>query len=292
MRTKPGVMKKTVLLISILLIAWSAMAQDPQVQKPQKKSKQKFYIQLGLGGGVSTAASFDMLYKYSGDGGDSKISVVPVGLGNGFNGSLAAGYWFCKYIAVELSVSEFLGMSTKGDSVVHLIGATEATAKVRGGLLSITPAIVISAGLQKVNPYARFGLLIGVLPYMISKYSSENATTNPPMSTVINNQYYGGIALGYVAAGGVKFNVSSLLSFFAELQFTHSTWSPSHSEIVKYSVNGEDRLSEMTTWQKQADFVMEKNVNGTVDMSKPRQELRQTYPFSTASINIGITFKL
>jgi len=285
-------MKKTLLLISILLTAWSLVAQEIVVEKPQKKSPQKFYIQIGLGGGVSTASSFDMLYKYSGNEGNATITVVPVGLGNGFNGSLAFGYWFNKYLGAEMSVSEFLGLSTEGDSVEHLVGASRASVKVRGGVLSVTPAVLISAGLKKINPYARFGLQIGVLPHMVSKYSQENASTNPPMSKEITNNYYGGVALGYTAAGGVCFNFSELLSFFLELQFAHSTWSPSYSQITKYTVNGEDKLSSLTTWQKEADFVWERNVNGTIDMTQPRQELRKTYPFSTASINLGIKFRL
>ena len=285
-------MKKTLLFISVLLIVWSASAQDKNDQAARSQKKKKFYIQLGLGGGVSTASSFDMLYKYSGDGANSKISVVPVGLGNGFNGSLAFGYWFNKYLAVEISVSEFLGLPTEGDSVINLIGASNATVKVRGSMLSVTPAIVISAGLEKINPYARFGLLVGALPYMITKYNEDNASTNPPLAKEIYNQYYGGVALGYTAAGGVSFNFTRLLSFFVELQFSHATWSPDHSEIMKYTVNGEDKLSGLTPWQKQADFVWERYTKGTIDMSQPRQELRKTYPFSTASINIGLKFKL
>ena len=285
-------MKRTLLFISILLMVWSSAAQELQVQKPQKKSPRKFYIGIELGGGISTASSFDMLYKYSGDAANSTVSVVPVALGNGFNGSLNVGYWFCKYAAAELGVSEFLGLPTQGDSVVYLIGASRAIAKVRGSMLSVIPAIVISAGLEKINPYARFGLQIGVLPYMVSKYSQDNSSTNPPMSKKIYNDYYGGIALGYTAAGGVTFKFTDLISFYVEIQFAHSTWSPNHSQVVKYTVNGEDRLSELTTWQKQADFVWEKNVNGTVDITQPRQELRTTYPFSTASINLGLKFRL
>lgn len=284
-------MKKTLLLIPVMLIALSVVAQESQVQKPKKTSRQKFYVGIGIGGGVSTASSFDMLYKYKGNGSSSTISVVPVGLGNGFNGSISFGYWFNKYLAVELAVSEFMGLPTKGDSVVHLIGAGTATVKVRGGMLSVIPAIVISAGLEKINPYARFGLQVGVLPNMITKYNESNGSTNPPLSKELYNSYYGGVALGYTAAGGVNFNFTKLLTFWVELQFAHSTWSPSYSQIIKYTVNGEDKLSSLTTYQKEANFVWEKNLNGIIDESQPRQELRKTYPFSTASINLGIKFR-
>ncbi|MCX6280438.1 MAG: outer membrane beta-barrel protein [Bacteroidetes bacterium] len=285
-------MKRSFLFVLILLMACSAFAQVQEAEHPQKKNPQKFYIGLGLGGGISTASSFDLLYKYSGNASNQTVSVVPVGLGNGFNGSLSFGYWFNKYLGAEIAVSEFLGVATKGDSVVHLIGASKATVKIRGGLLSVIPSILISAGLEKVNPYARFGLLIGVLPNLVSKYNQDNSTTNPPENKQIYNDYYGGVALGYTAAGGVNFKLNDLILFYVELQFSHSTWSPSHSQIVKYTVNGEDRLAELTTWQKEADFVWEKNVSGTIDMTQPRQELRKTIPFSTASINIGIKFRL
>ncbi len=285
-------MKKTLFFIPVLLIAFSVLAQETQVINPQKKSKQKLYISIGLGGGISTSSAFDLLYKYSGNAGNETITIVPVGLGSGFNGTLAVGYWFNKYIGAELAVSEFLGLPTKGDSVVHLIGASRATVKIRGDLLSVIPSVLISAGLDKINPYARFGFLIGALPNLISKYTMDNSTTDPPENKQIYNSYYGGVALGYTAAGGVNFKISSLILLYVELQFSHSTWSPNHSQIIKYTVDGEDRLSELTTWQKEADFVSKKNVNGTIDMTQPRQELRKTIPFSTASINIGIKFKL
>ena len=280
-------MKKQLLIISLLFLSLLAMAQQEQSSKPQK-----FYIRIGLGGGVSTSSSFDLLYDYKTDGNDKTIGVHPVGFGNGFNGSVAFGYWFSKYAGVELSVNEFLGLPITGDSVVHLMGATKATASVAGTLLSVVPSIVISAGLEKINPYARFGLLVGVLPGITSQYKDENSTTNPPANKTITNQYYGGVSLGYVAAGGVTFNISKLLNIFVELQFSHSTWSPDHSKVVTYEINGEDKLPTLLPYQKDVDFVAEKYIIGTIDMSQPRQELRKTIPFSTAAVNFGVTFKL
>ena len=164
-------MKKTLLLIPVMLLALSVVAQESQVQKQEKTKKQKFYVSIGLGGGISTASSFDMLYKYKGNTTSGTVSVVPVGLGNGFNGSVSFGYWFNKYVGAEIAISEFMGVPTKGDSVINLAGAGHATVKVKGGMLSIIPAVVISAGLEKVNPYARFGLQVGVLPTMLTKYN-------------------------------------------------------------------------------------------------------------------------
>jgi long-subunit fatty acid transport protein len=280
-------MKKHLLLIIFLLAAGSLAAQKETDQKPQK-----WYIRIALGGGVSTSSSFDLLYDYDNSGGSKSVSVHPVGIGNGFCAAVGFGYWFSKYVGVEVAVNHFLGLPVEGDSVVHLMGATQANVKVAGSLLSVIPSVVISAGLDKINPYARFGLLVGVWPRITTQYTQENSTVNPPTSLTINNQYYGGLSLGYQAAGGVTFSMSKLISLFAELQFSHSTWSPSYSEITKYDVNGEDKLSTLLPYQKQVNFVDKKYITGTVDMSQPKEELRKTIPFSTAAIMFGIKFKL
>lgn len=62
---------------------------------------QKFYARLGVGGGISTSSSLDMLYKYEWDGSTLTFSVVPVRLGNGFNGSASFGYMFSKNNSVQ-----------------------------------------------------------------------------------------------------------------------------------------------------------------------------------------------
>jgi hypothetical protein len=252
---------------------------------------QKFYARVGFGGGISTSASFDMLYKYENDGSSRTVSVVPVGLGTGFNGNLSFGYMFSKYIGIDLTVNGFLGLPSKGDSVVHLLGSTQADIKVAGYLVSVTPGVVITAGLEKINPYARFGLQIGAVPIMLARYSSENASVNPAQTINITNGYYGGVALGYTATGGCEFNINKLINLFAELTFSHATWSPSYSEIIEYKVNGEDKLSTLTVHQKKTDFIDKIILNSSTSPDSPKKALRKTYPFSTASINFGIKFR-
>lgn len=276
-------MKKLLVILICFLVVSGTMAQKTETQ-----GSKKFYINLGLGGGISTSSNFGMLYDYDG----STITVHPVGLGNGFNGYASFGYKFLKYVSVEISVNEFLGLAAGGDSVSHLLGSSTADAKIAGKMFSVVPAIVISAGLEKVNPYARFGLLIGAAPSVMTKYSQTNVSTNPQQDMEIWNHYYGGVALGYAAAGGVTFNISNLINIFTELQFTHATWSPNHSEITKYTVNDVDKLSTLSTYEKQVDFVNSMTLNGPFDQDQPRQELRITMPFSTLAVNVGITFKL
>jgi hypothetical protein len=157
-------------------------------------------------------------------------------------------------------------------------------------MFSVTPAIVISAGLEKINPYARFGLLVGAFPTMITRYTEANDKGNPATSLEIDNHYYGGVALGYSAAGGVSFKISKLINLFTEFQFTHATWSPDHSEITKYTEYEVDKLSTLTPYEKQVDFVSTKYFADPKNSGSPRQELRMAIPFSTFAANFGVSF--
>lgn len=278
-------MKKTILLLICALGFYAVSAQD----KPAQKSF-RFYANASIGGGISTASSFDLLYDVDLNSTNPSVSVHPVGLGTGFNGYATFGFRFSKYAAVEVSANEFLGLPVGGDSVMNLPGSSNAEVKIAGRLFSVVPAIVINAGLEKVNPYARFGLLVGVSPYMITRYNEPNDKGNPATALEIYNQYYGGIALGYSAAGGVSFGISDRIRLFAELQFTHATWSPDHSEIIRYMVYEEDKLSTLTNYEKYVDFVTTKYLADPKNSGDPRKELRTAIPFSTAAANFGFSF--
>jgi len=279
-------MKKTILiLLCSLSVSLSVIGQEKQTQ-----NFFRFYANVGVGGGISTSSSFNLLYDLDMNSTNPSISVHPVGLGNGFSGYATFGYRFNKYLAVDVTANEFLGLPVGGDSVVNLYGSGHAETKILGRMFSVIPAIVISAGLEKINPYARFGLLVGAFPTMLTRYSEANAKGNPATSLEITNHYYGGVALGYSATGGVSFKISKLITLFTELQFSHATWSPDHSEIIKYTVYGEDKLSTLTPYEKQVDFVRTKYLADPKNSGSPRQELRMTIPFSTFAANFGVSF--
>jgi len=251
---------------------------------------QKFYTRLGIGLSGGTSSSLDMLYNYTDDGSTKSIHVVPVDLGSGFTGSVAFGYMVKKYLGFELAVSQFIGFPNLGDSIMKFPGGTDVTARITGNMLSITPSILITAGLEKVNPYARFGMVIGVLPNLYGRFEATQAT-NPPTDIVMIKKHYGGVALGYAAALGVDFNVSKLISFYAEATFQGITWSPFYSEIIKYTIGGVDHLGDLTTFQKETEYYSKLILNDYVSPDVPKKELRKTYPFDNAGVTLGVRFK-
>jgi len=251
---------------------------------------QKFYTRIGIGLSGGTSSNLDMLYNYTDDGSQQSVQVVPVELGSGFTGSVAFGYMVKKYLGFELAVSQFIGFPNLGDSIMKFPGGTDITARIAGNMLSITPSVLITAGLDKVNPYARFGMVIGVLPTIFGKVEATQAT-NPPTDIVMIKKYYGGVALGYTAALGVDFNVSKLVSFYAEAVFQGVTWSPFYSEITKYTIGGVDHLGDLTTFQKETEYYSKLILNDYVSPDAPKKELRKTYPFDNAGVTFGVRFK-
>ena len=79
-------MKRILLcIVSVMLVTAVANAQG-------------FYARVGLGLAGGTSSNLDMLYKYTNDGANRKIEVVPVDLGSGFTGSVSVGYMVKKYL--------------------------------------------------------------------------------------------------------------------------------------------------------------------------------------------------
>lgn len=252
---------------------------------------QHFYARIGIGGSVGTSNSLDMLYKYTDDGVNQTVRIQPVDLGSGFNGCVAFGFMPSKYVGFELAISKVLGFPNFGDSVVSMPGGTSATAKIKANVLSVIPSVVITAGLEKVNPYARFGLIVGVLPIMYHYFDADQPSVNPPNEITALQTYYGGVALGFNATGGVSFHINKLISMFAELNFVGMNFAPTESELIKYDINGVDQLPTMNTKQKETLYVTKLNLGEQIPDTSPNKRLKKTYPLNSVGASFGVMFK-
>jgi len=253
-------------------------------------SAQHFYTRIGIGGSAGTSNSLDMLYKYTYDGVSQTVRIQPVDLGSGFNGCVAFGFLPSKYVGFELAISKVLGFPNFGDSIVSMPGGTSATAKIKVNVLSVIPSVVITAGLERVNPYARFGLIVGVLPIMYHYFDADQPSVNPPNEINALQTYYGGVALGFNVTGGINFHISKLISMFAELNFIGMNFSPTKSEIIKYNINGVDQLPTMNTKQKETDYVTKLTVGEQIPDTSPNKRLRKTYPLNSVGASFGVMF--
>ncbi len=81
-------------------------------------------------------------------------------------------YWLSQYIGIELGINEFIGLNKNVKySYTSTSGSSSSEAQISGMMLQIVPAIVITPGLEKVNPYARLGMIAGILPSITQIYN-------------------------------------------------------------------------------------------------------------------------
>jgi hypothetical protein len=265
-------MKRIIMLFAATLIMASASAQT------------KAYVSLGVGAGISTARTYD-LYS-DGD------KIYPVGLGSGFGPVLRAGLFVTDFMAVELGVNYHFGFTKKIEpdvsSGVKSSGAS-ALLKYSGSMLQLIPAVVIQPNfdLGNVAPYARIGLIVGVLPSIKTKFEVNDGTD----VTAGTLKYTGNVSIGGTAALGCDFSLSEMLAIYAEIYYDAMSYVPTKGKMTAFTLNGEDKLSDMTTSEKEVKFV--KDLTGfTPSDDEPDQELRTSYPFNNVGINVGVKIKL
>jgi len=215
---------------------------------------QKIYLRGGLGISVSTAAGYSTNYSISSSSNSYTTSAKKQGYGTGLPFVLAAGYHFNEHFGIELGVDYFYGFTIK-----QTMDNTSSTYenKSHGQMLSIVPAFVMSLPFDKLTPYARIGLKLGVLnsvnnqSHSVDNYPSKSTASTDIASKARN---YGGIAIGVQTAVGTDFKLSNLLSLFGEIQVDGISYSPVHGKYTEYSMNGIDQMGSRTTKQNKWDF--------------------------------------
>jgi len=265
-------MKKLFGLLFALLLAGSALAQ------------QKIYVSLGPGIGFGTASSYD--FYQDGE------KVYPVALGKAVGANLHAGFFLNDFIAIDLGVSYKIGLNTKieppvasGD--IKSSGST-LTLKYKGSMLQLIPGVVVSPDLGgNLRPYARVGLIIAVMNSITTGIDSKSTWGN----VTATMKYSGGVALGGSLALGADFALNDLLSIYAEIFYDALSYAPKKGEFKKYELNGVDQLGDMTVNDKKVEFV--KDITDFVASDdNPDQQLKNSYPFNSLGLNIGVKIKL
>jgi hypothetical protein len=269
----------TVVLVVLILAAGSVHAQ-------------KFFVQVGVGGSLGMNADYSLLVNETVHSGTySTFETVPVTMGTGFNVTTRFGYMFLKYVGIELGLGQFIGLSVKGETINEMSGGTQYEYRYYGRMFSIVPSLLITPGLEKVNPYARIGMIIGAYPVLYYTSDMTRATSVDYEEKTVE-KFSGSVAVGFQASGGVAFILSDLVSLYVELNYNGVSYSPSKSELTEYTVDGVDHLADLTTYQKESEFVrtLDFDYETPPDPNSPAQYLKYNYPFSSIGMNFGVKF--
>ena len=253
------------------------------------------YVNINAGYGLSMSSQNIEGFNNSssnnnGSSSSASIEQVNVSLGKGFNVGGAFGYMFNNNIGAELGISYLLGGNTtvKNSSNDNFGGSVDnrtTNITISSNMFRINPSLVIASGFEKINPYAKFGLVLGFGSIMYDVNENDNGDIR-----LMKIKLNGGIALGLNAGVGALFKLSDKMTFFSELNMVNLSYAPTNGEKTESTKNGVDELPNMTTREKQIEFVDSYTFSGgnPPPYSQPSQELKQKFPLGSFGLNFGL----
>ena len=216
--------------------------------------------------------------------GDDQIEVVDVNLGKGLNFGATVGYMFNDRFGAELEVDYLLGSETEAKQTE--LSGDYASQKLYSRMLQIKPTFVLSGGYTTINPYAKFGAIIGS-GKVIEEYTQYDGTDLYEAEV----EAKGGIAFGFHAGLGMSFGLTSNLSLFGELNMNNLNYAPKEGEMTKYTRNGVDELATLDISQKEYEYT-ENPTMGSGGPSQPTKAPKTSYNYGTLGLNIGLKYSL
>jgi opacity protein-like surface antigen len=256
------------------------------------------YVNLNAGYGFSMSSEvmmYNSKYDFLTDNSTGEesfsgsIENVKGSLGEGFNFGGIFGYMFNKNIGTEIGVSYLLGNTIKSEreSTTKTIEADGSittntgimTNSLSSNMLRIAPSVVITPGFEGIDPYVKFGMIIGI-GSVKSEYTSEQLSHK--------SKFNGGVAIGLTGAIGANFPVNDKMAFFGEINMVNMSYAPTKGEVTESMMNGQDVRDD-----KGIEFVDKIYTNSeyTPD-SGPYQELKNTYTFGSVGISIGLRMNI
>jgi hypothetical protein len=94
------------------------------------------------------------------------------------------------------------------------------------------------------------------------------------------------------AAMGTDIVLGDKLSLFAEIQVDGISYAPKHGKYTKYDVNGTDQLENMTTKEKEVDYVTDIDYGEDIPDDQPDKQLRNNYPLTNVGLILGLKIKI
>jgi len=276
---------------------------------------QQLYFNINFGYNIDAGNNFIKIYNTIYDDNNNRIDngkiIKNTSYGKGVNADFGIGYKFKKSVSTEINFSYL-----NGGNIEYLTQQNIKVNQANGSLLysqeiidnnklysrffRIIPTIKFNTNFNKLNPFIKFGIIIGFGSiYTEENYYKKEITVN--ITEKINEEttykewtYNGGFSIGYNTRIGVDYKINEKLYLFGEFNIISLKYSNTKGEMTKYVENGEDKLSETSTYDKEYEFVEEYSIyqNEPIDENKPRKVLKEANPFDSIGFNIGIIYRL
>ncbi len=260
---------------------------------------QSIYLRAGTGYGfpIASATLGSNTERTSSTSTDTySFETVSGSYGAGGNLNITFGYELNKNLILELNTQYFISKKYESSENYTYIGTgysyvsqSDYTSSSKG--LFFNPSVIFSAGFGKAAPYGRFGFVIGKPKVLASESSYDNG--DGEYTTEVETEYSKGLAFGFQGAVGMNWELSEKLDLFTELNFISATYYAGESNITKYISNGTDYLPTIPLSQKQVIFKKKYDINNsTYYPNEPSVQLKESAPFSSLSMQVGVRFYL
>lgn len=256
----------------------------------------QFYINVG-GGYNLGIANQSLLQNYESTDNIDKVENVKISLGKGLDFGLNLGYMFNDNLGIDLQCSYLLGDESAGESkYTYTFFNTKyydyEKTSIKSQMLRVNPSIIIASGFGKLDPYAKFGVILGFGSITSNYLSEEYEDDQLQDKTVQEWKLNGGMAFGLSSALGLMYHISDLISVYGELNIVGMSYAPTKGVMTEYTINGSDYLPNLTTNDKEIDFVddITYDYNNPPSTAEPSKELKTYLPYSSIGLNIGVRF--
>ncbi|QLC66557.1 outer membrane beta-barrel protein [Flavobacterium sp. LPB0248] len=312
-------MKKNLFLLGLLVCSMATMAQTEKAEKPES-----WYFKLGGSYFNQTAST-----EFPTVGGNAALDRTYVGgklvseksitgsFGQGFRTGITAGYRFSTRIGVELGVNYYSSndktmAQTTSDQPYIPTSATTGIYNFKSvgqiTAFDLAPAIVMFLGESNgFEPYTKVGVLVPIHGDLEIKTDAVapvgvNPGTGAPVFGNVHSvdKVKPNPTIGFTAAVGTTYKLTSHLSAFAELEYRNFTVHGKTKETTDFTVNGNDALATRTTAQIHTNYRDGLDVNSNnaltnpngVNKDKPMDELSSYVGISGLGLTLGIKYSL
>ncbi|MFZ4799082.1 MAG: outer membrane beta-barrel protein [Bacteroidia bacterium] len=255
---------KYIIAAAIILIASNSFAQ-------------KFYVKLN--GGYNFVSAAEAKYNTITTGTLTVYEKTLFSLGKGTSFGGAFGYLFNKFVGTELDVSYLIGATSTMDD----ISVNPYRFRWSSTFIRFVPTVIITPGFDKINPYAKLGLILGTGTY------TAKQSTNSSNATLL---YNGGLAIGFNSSFGVNYKINKNISILCELSIISLSYGATRSELIERTENGVDMLPTLSTRFKITEYSDShtSDASSIPDENLPRKGSIENVPFSSVGFNIGLQY--
>lgn len=260
---------------------------------------QSYYIRLFSGYGIATAPQSLYEYRWVPNLNDETVKAYSFGKGIYFGSGF--GYLLGRNFGIDFELQYLDGLSTSKKEVSASSTSSSITNyDYHGNAFMVIPSLMLKTDIGFMIPYFKIGPIFSfssITRSMTFNYTQiiENYNTNSSYvdNGIVTSEFLstGAMAFGLNASLGASKEVWKGTDIFIEVSSKSISYAPIKGEMQKYTVNGVDKMQDLSMNIKEERYYDSfQYVPGPVPKDEPYMKPRTSYPFSSITFSLGISY--